>query len=133
PLGTGWVWPVLLGGLALLLVVRLATLPFSAWVESVRRDYGLSTRGWGGRLADVGRSFGLQVAGTLVAVTAMVALARAQPRWWWAPAAGGAALLVVALSFAYPLVVEPLFNDFRPMDDGELRTSVVEMARAEGL
>lgn len=133
PLGTGWVWQVLLGGLALLLVVRLATLPFSAWVESVRRDYGLSTRDWGGWLADVGRSFGLQVAGTLVAVTAMVALARALPRWWWAPAAGGAALLVVALSFAYPLVVEPLFNDFRPMDDGELRTSVVEMARAEGL
>ncbi len=133
PLGTGWVWQVLLGGLALLLVVRLAALPFSAWVEAVRRDYGLSTRDWGGWVADVARSFGLQAVGTLVAVTGLVALARVLPRWWWAPAAAGGALLVVVLSYAYPLLVEPVFNEFRPMDDGALRTSVMEMARDEGV
>jgi STE24 endopeptidase len=133
PLGGGWVWQVLLGGLAVLLVIRLATLPFSAWSESVRRTYGLSTRDWGGWLADVGRSFGLQLAGTLLALLAMVALARALPAGWWLPAAVGAAVTVVALSFVYPLLVEPVFNKFTPMADGPLRGSLVEMAAADGV
>ncbi|HSI92849.1 MAG TPA: M48 family metalloprotease [Jiangellaceae bacterium] len=133
PLGGGWIWQVLLGGLALLLVMRAATLPFSAWAETVRRSYGLSTRDWAGWLADVARSFGLQVVGTLLALLALVALARAFPRWWWVAAAAGAAAFVVALSFVYPLVIEPVFNKFTPMDDGELRTSLLELAQADGL
>lgn len=128
PLGGGWVWQVLLGGLALLLVVRAATLPFGAWAEGVRQDYGISTRTWGGWLSDVGRSFGLQAVGTLLAVLALVALARAVSGWWWVPAAAGAAVAVVVLSFVYPLVVEPVFNRFTPMEDGELRESLLELA-----
>lgn len=133
PLGGGWIWQVLLGGLALLLVMRAATLPFSAWAETVRRSYGLSTRDWAGWLADVARSFGLQVVGTLLAMLALVALARAFPRWWWVAAAAGAAAFVVALSFVYPLVIEPVFNKFTPMPDGVLRTSLLELAHADGL
>ena len=133
PLGGGWVWQVLLGGLAVLLVIRLATLPFAAWSEAVRRDYGLSTRDWGGWLADVGRSLGLQLAGTLLALLALVALARALPQSWWLPAAGGAAVAVVALSFAYPVLVEPVFNKFTPMEDGPLRASLIELAEADGV
>ena len=133
PLGGGWLWQVLLGGLAVLLVMRAATLPFSAWAESVRRSYGLSTRTWTGWLADVARSFGIQAVGTLLALTALVALARAWPRWWWAVAAAGAAAFVVAISFLYPLLIEPVFNKFTPMPEGELRTSLLELARADGV
>ncbi len=133
PLGGGWILQVLLGGLAVLLVMRAATMPFSAWVESVRRSYGLSTRDWAGWLGDMARSFGLQTGATLLALLAVVALARAWPRWWWTLAAAGAAALVVTISFLYPLVVEPVFNKFTPMPDGELRTSLLELAHADGL
>ncbi|HEU4543605.1 MAG TPA: M48 family metallopeptidase [Jiangellaceae bacterium] len=133
PLGGGWVWQVVLGGLAVLLVMRVATLPFSAWAESVRRTYGLSTRNWAGWFGDIARSFGLQTTGTLLALLALVALARVWPRWWWVPAAGGAAALVVVLSFLYPLVVEPVFNKFTPMPEGELRTSLIELAQRDGV
>lgn len=133
PLGGGWVWQVLLGGLAVLLAIRLATVPFSAWAETVRREYGISTRSWGGWLADLGRSFGLQLAGTLIALLILTALARAVPRWWWVPGAAVAAALVVALSYLYPLVVEPVFNRFEPMPDGDLRTSLLQMAQADGV
>jgi STE24 endopeptidase len=131
PAGGGWVWQVLLGGVAVLAVVRLATIAFSAWAESVRREYGLSTRSWAGWAADVAKSFGLQLAGTLLALLAMVALARAMPRWWWAVAAGAAAAVVVALAFVYPLIVEPIFNRFTPLPEGELRTSLLAMAEQD--
>ena len=133
PLGGGWVWQVLVGGLAVLSAVRLATLAFSAWAESVRRDYGLSTRSWGGWAADLAKGFGLQVAGTLLAVLLLVALARVLPRWWWVAGSVAAAALVVALSFVYPLVVEPVFNRFSPLGDGELRTSLLQMAEDDGV
>lgn len=133
PLGGGWVWQVVLGGLAVLLIIRLATLPFAAWSESVRQTYGLSTRDWGGWLADIGRSFGFQLVGTVLALLALVALARALPQGWWLPAAGGAAVAVIALSFAYPVVVEPVFNKFTPMSDGLLRSSLIGMAEADGV
>jgi STE24 endopeptidase len=113
--------------------MRVATLPSSAWAESVRRSYGLSTRDWAGWLGDVSRSFALQTGGTLLALLALVALVRAWPRWCWALAAGGAALLVVAISFLYPLLVEPVFNKFTPMPEGGLRASLLELARADGV
>lgn len=133
PAGNGWVWQVLLGGLAVLAVVRLSTIPFSAWAEAVRREFGLSTRSWAGWVADVAKSFGLQLAGTLLALMVLVALARAMPRWWWAVSAIAAVVFVVALAFIYPLVVEPVFNRFTPLPDGELRTSLLAMAEQDGV
>lgn len=133
PVGGGWAWRVLLGGLAILVLSRLLTLPLSAWVEVVQRRYGLSTRSWGGWAGDVVKSFLLSVALTLLVLVVLVALIRSMPRWWWAPAAAGAALLVVTLSFVYPLLVEPVFNRFTPMPDGALRTSLLDLAERDGV
>jgi len=129
----GWVVQVLAGGLLLLVVVRLASLPFAARVEAVRMQYGLSTRSWWGWVGDVLRSFALNVGLTLLAVLALVALARALPRGWWAVAAAGGAALVLVVSFTYPLVVEPVFNRFTPMPEGELRDSLLALAESDGV
>lgn len=132
-LGGGWVWQVLLGGLAVLALVRLATLPFAVWGQAVRRDEGLATGSWGAWLADVGKGFAVNAVLTLLVVLLLVGLARALPTWWWVPAAAGAAVLVVVVSFLYPLVVEPLFNTFTPMADSPLRTSLMAMAEEDGV
>lgn len=125
--------PGLLAGLLVLLAVRLVTLPMSAWQESVRRDVGLSTRDWGSWALDLARGFGIQTALTLTAVLALVLLARRWPQRWWVVAAPGAAGLVVAASLAYPLVVEPAFNQFEPLADEQLRSSLVALAEKEGV
>jgi STE24 endopeptidase len=129
----GWVVQVLAGGLLLLLVVRLASLPFAARVEAVRSQYGLSTRSWWGWAGDVIPSFALNAGLTLLAVLVLVALARALPRQWWVPAAAAGAALVVVVSFTYPLVVEPVFNRFAPLPQGELRDSLLGLAEADGV
>ncbi|MEO8329270.1 MAG: M48 family metallopeptidase, partial [Candidatus Nanopelagicales bacterium] len=133
PLGGAWWVQVLLGGLVILLIVRMCTLPFAAWSESVRRDVGLSTRDWSGWAIDVAKGFGVNSLLTLTTLLALVALARRLPNWWWVGASVGAALLVVVVSFAYPLVVEPLFNKFTPMADGALRTSLLDLAKEDGV
>lgn len=133
PLGGGWVWQVVLGGLTLLLLVRLVTLPFGVWAESVRQSNGLSTRTWGSWTVDVVKAFGVTAVIVLVALTLLVAIVRAWPTWWWVVGALGAAILVMVVSFLYPLLVEPVFNRFTPMAEGELRTSLLELADADGI
>ncbi len=133
PLGGGWVWQVLLGGLVLALAGELVTAPLAARAELVLRHYGLSTRDWSGWLADLAKAFGLGTGITLAALLAGYAVIRAAPATWWAwTGLGGAALLVV-LSFGYPLLVEPVFNRFASMQDGPLRTSLLRLAADDGV
>lgn len=131
--GGGWLARVLLGGLALALVTRVVALPFDAWAETIMRRYGLSTRDWLGWLADVGRGFAVSTAVLLIAGAVLIGLARGYPRSWWLPAAAGGALLVALLSFAYPVLVEPVFNRFTPLRDDARRDALVRLADEAGV
>jgi STE24 endopeptidase len=111
----------------------LLVLPLDAWAEVVLRRYGLSTRSWGGWVADVSRSYAVMLVLTLIALFAFYGLLRWSPRWWWAFGALTGALLVVVASFAYPVVVEPVFNKFTSLPAGELRTSLTTMAARDGV
>ena len=133
PLGGGWVWQVLLGTLALTALGRLATLPLSARSEQVLRDYGLSTQTWGSWLGDVAKGVGVGTGLTALVLLALVTLARSAPRTWWAWGALATASLVVAGSFAYPLFIEPVFNQFRPLPPGELRDDLLALAARDGV
>jgi STE24 endopeptidase len=133
PLGGGWLWQVLLGTAALTALGRVLVLPWDAWAETVRRDYGLSTRSWPAWAVDVAKGYAVGLVVTLLLVTLVVGLARWSPRWWWSVAALLAGALVVGVSFVYPLVVEPVFNRFEPMPAGSLRTSLLTLAERDGV
>jgi STE24 endopeptidase len=132
PLGGGWVWQVLLGTVALLVVGRLVTLPLSAYGEVVRHRYGLSTRSWPLWLRDVALNTAINAAITAGVLLTLVWLARRAPRTWWAWAAGVAAAFVVVGSFLYPVLIEPAFNRFDPLPAGQLRTDLLELAEENG-
>lgn len=133
PLGGGWGWQVLLGTLALAVLGRLATLPLSARSELVLRRYGLSTQTWGSWLVDVAKGVLVGAGLTALAMLLLVAVARTARRTWWAWGAVGTAGLVMAGSFVYPLVVEPVFNRFTPLPAGELRSDLLALAERDGV
>lgn len=131
PLGGGWVWQAMLGGIAAALVGRLVTLPFDARVEVVLRRYDLSTQRWPAWWADQARGLAISAALITVVGVGFYALVRAFPRHWWLPVAFGGAVFVLLASFLYPVVVEPIFNRFTPLPAGELRTSLLDLGRAD--
>lgn len=133
PLGSGWVARAALGGLAVILAARLAALPLDARAEVVLRRYGLSTQNWGGWLLDQLRGLGLAAVLLVGGLVSFYALARTFPQRWWLPVGLAAAGLTLAISFCYPLVVEPVFNKFTPLPAGPLRTSLLELAAADGV
>ena len=133
PAGGGRLAQIVLGSAALVVLGRMATLPFAAYAEVVRRQFGLSTRGWGLWARDVAVATGISAGLTALALWGLLALARRAPRTWWAWAAAGAAGLVVAGSFLWPVVIEPAFNRFEPMPPGALRAELLALADEAGV
>jgi STE24 endopeptidase len=133
PFGDHWLARAVLGGLAVVLVADLVTLPFAAWRQSVLARYGLSTQGWGGWAVDLVKGYAVGAVLAVVALLGFYTVVRLVPRWWWAVGAVGAAGLVVLLTFVLPVLVEPVFNKFTPMPAGPLRTELVAMAARDGV
>lgn len=133
PLGGGWAWQVLLGTLALGVVGRLAVLPLDARSEVVLRRYGLSTQTWGTWAVDVAKGVGVGAALTALVLLTAIGAARRLPRTWHLVAAPLVALMVVGGSFAYPVVVEPVFNRFEPLPAGQLRDDLLALADRDGV
>jgi Zn-dependent protease with chaperone function len=133
PFGDNWAARAVLGGLAVVLVVEIVTLPFAAWRHTVVVRYGISTQSWGAWSVDLLKSFAVGAVIGGVALLGFYTVVHFAPRWWWAFGAVGAAGLVVLLSFVLPVLVEPVFNKFTPMADDPLRTELVELAARDGV
>ncbi|MEV5502061.1 M48 family metallopeptidase [Nonomuraea fuscirosea] len=127
-----WWLRVILGVLLITAITELIRWPLGVWYETILRDYGLSVQDWSGWAGDRLKSMGVQAFLLCVMLLALMALAR-RVRRWWIPAAAGAFALTVAASFVYPVVFEPIFNDFTPMRQGPLRTELLELARRDGV
>jgi len=131
--GSRW-WPlhILVAVAGLLAVGRIVTLPLAIWAQSIQLDVGLATNSWPAWALEQLTSWAVSVVFTAVPILVVVAMAR---RWrrWWLPASLTAAALVFIGSFAYPLVVEPLFSNFHEMQAGPLRTSLIKLAESDGI
>ncbi len=132
PFGGHWAAQAVLGGLAVVLVADLVTLPFAAWRQSVLTRYGLSTNGWSGWAVDLLKSYAVSAVIGAVALFGFYAVIRLAPRWWWAfgraaRAAGGAA--VVRAAGGGRAGVQPVHPD----GAGPLRTELMSMAARDGV
>jgi STE24 endopeptidase len=126
-----WPWWARTVAYAALVVAlpAIVRLPLSFWRGHVHeRRWGFSTQGAGGWVSDRAKGLALAVVLTALPVLALVALARALPRTWPLVAAPGAAALVLVLAVAAPVVLEPVFNRFTPLDDAELSRELRALA-----
>lgn len=128
-------WPLrlLVTVVGLTLVGTLVTLPFGIALRQLRLDAGLAAGSWAAWAVDVLTADLVRVVATTIGLAALIGCARALPRLWPLVAGLGAAVLVVLGSFVYPVLVEPLSNNFDSLPDGPLRQDVLALARAEGV
>lgn len=118
---------------ALVLVGRVVTLPFAVVVQQRYREAGLSTASWSSWSVDVALGTAIEVVVSGIALVVLVWSARRWRRAW--PAVAGVLLgsLVMLGSYVYPVVIEPLFNDFASLPESELRTEILALAEKEGV
>ena len=133
PFGDHWLARAVLGGLLVVFIGEVLGLPFAAWRQAVLRRYGLSTQGWGGWAVDVLKAYAIGAVLAAIVLVGFYTVAHFTPRWWWAWGAVGAAALVVLLTFVFPILIEPVFNRFTPMPEGQLRTNLIGLADRDGV
>ena len=92
-----------------------------------------SEQGYGGWLRDQAMSLGVQLVLVLATAAVFMALASWLGRSWWL--VGGPALVLAATLFvlAQPLVIDPLFNRFEPLEDRALAAKIEALGRQEGV
>jgi Zn-dependent protease with chaperone function len=123
---------VALGALAAF-AVWLAILPLAGVAHWWWRRYGLSHQGYAGWLRDQVVSLAVMVVLVSITVALLVALAIWLGRSWWIAGGPVLALAGTVLILAYPLVIQPLFNDFSPLPDRELAAKIEALAETEGV
>ncbi|MFZ0818932.1 MAG: M48 family metallopeptidase [Candidatus Acidiferrales bacterium] len=104
-------WPLLL------LTLSAANLPFRIWGHVLVRSYGLSVQGWFSWALDWIKAEAVSIAVLAFVGWLASALIRRSPRRWWLGAWAVSIPLMVLGVYAEPFVVEPLFNDFRPLTE----------------
>jgi STE24 endopeptidase len=117
---------------ALSIVLALVDLPFSIGRQNLDKAWGLSTQTLPAFMSDVLRGLVFQIVVGVVAALALLGVARALPRGWPFAVAGVAVALTVALSMLWPLIYEPLFNKFTPVEPA-LRDRIVAIGAKEGV
>lgn len=117
----------------LAVVLTLPALPFRAIARKRGIAVGLITQSWRGWAADLLKGGAIEAVMAGGAGAAAVALTRRYPRTWWLPASVGSVLFGAGLAALAPVVLDPVFNDFTPLPEGETRSDVLELARAAGV
>ncbi len=122
-----------LGAAGLAIGMTAVSLPLAALSRRRAIAVGLVTQSWRGWALDLVKSTAIEAAMAGGAGAAALALIRRYPRGWWLPAAAGSVAIATLLGALAPVVLDPIFNDFTPLPDGELRSDVLALARAAGV
>jgi STE24 endopeptidase len=124
--------PVLAGAVvtaAISVALGLATLPVSAVARERAKDVGLVTQSWLGWAGDVAKSQAIGAvlwgAGGALLIVGM----RRFGRRWWIPGTVVVVAFGVAITYASPIVLDPLFNKFTVLSQGRTRSDVLELAQ----
>jgi STE24 endopeptidase len=118
-------------GISLLLV--LVEFPLSAWRHERAVDVGLNTQTWLDWVGDVAKSAGIDAAFAAAGGAVALVLVRRFRRNWWAPAAAVIVAFGVVTIWLFPVVIDPIFNDFEELPPGATRTEVLELADRAGV
>jgi STE24 endopeptidase len=118
-------------GISLLLV--LVELPLSALRHERAVDVGLSTQTWIDWFADMGKSAGIDAVFAAAGGALALVLVRRFRRHWWAPAAAVIVAFGVITIWLFPVVIDPIFNDFEKLPPGATRSEVLELADRAGV
>jgi STE24 endopeptidase len=121
-------------GVQYIVILSILMFPFSVYEEYFREHaYELATQTFGAWMGD--QFTGLIISMILggIAITLLYAVIRKAPNTWWVWGAGVAVAFLVFVLFIAPIYISPLFNDYKALEDGPIRNSILSMARANDI
>jgi STE24 endopeptidase len=117
-----------------LVLTSLLSLPWTVYDSWCREhEYGRSSQPLGDFLGQwaLGTAISTLIGAALI--TAIYIFLRRSGRTWWIWATGVVAVGMAVLMLAAPVLIEPLFNTFKPLPAGVVRDALVPMAIEAGV
>jgi STE24 endopeptidase len=99
---------------------------------TLERRYDLSTQTVRAWWIDHFKAGAIGLAFAAVAAVVVWHLLRWSPEWWWLIAAATFSAVMIALAQLAPVVLLPIFYDFKPLDRPALRDRLVALAERAG-
>jgi STE24 endopeptidase len=129
-----WFVQGLIFGPLIALTIDVLTLPTGIYENWIERKYGLSVQGWGSWFWDWSKGELLSIIFTVIAVWILYAVIRVSPRRWWFYFWVATLPLIAALIFIQPLVIDPMFHKFEPLEkkDPALTAELEKMVQRAG-
>lgn len=103
----------------LLLTIDVLSLPTAIWGHRLSLKYQQSIQGWGSWLVDWAKGEAVMVAIGILVVWILLAVIRKSPRKWWFYFWMAAVPLIILGAVIEPLIVEPLFFKFTPLENSQ--------------
>jgi STE24 endopeptidase len=108
-------------------------LPLRAAARQRAVGVGLVTQSWGGWAADLAKGTAISAALSAGGGAALAEGMRRFGRAWWAPGAAFVTAVSGAFMFLGPVLLDPVFNRFTPLPEGDMRAGVLDLARRAGV
>ena len=112
----------------------LLSLPLAIYQGYFREHtYGMATQTFGPWLGEQLIALAVSTVITALAVGALYAvIRRAGDRWWLWGTVTSVGMLTLMLLIA-PVWIDPLFNTYKPVENGAVKSAVLAMAQADGV
>jgi Zn-dependent protease with chaperone function len=119
----------------LFLTIGVLKLPLRLYWHALSLHYEQSVQGWSSWLWDWTKAELLDTGLVIVLVQILFALMRRSPRRWWLYFWFPAVLILLGLIVVTPLVIDPLFNQFEPLnkEHPDLVASIERLTKHAGV
>ncbi len=109
-------------------------LPLTVYQGYFREHkYGLATQTFAPWFSEQMIGLGVNLVLMSLLLVALYAVIRRAPRSWWLWGTGVSVLFMFFALTIAPVFINPLFNDYQPLEQGEIRQSILSQARANGV
>jgi STE24 endopeptidase len=97
------------------------------------KSYGLTGQALAGWLAEHGLQLAVGVVQSIIIFSVLYWLIRRSPKRWWFWSGFAVVVGFIGLLMLQPIVIEPLFNSYKPAPPGPMRDEIVAMAKQVGV
>ena len=117
-----------------IVLTTILTFPLSYYQDFVREHrFGLATQTVDAWMGDQLKGLAVGLVLGSIALTVLYTVVRRWPRGWWIGGSMASLGLVIVTSAIAPVFIAPLFNDYRPLEEGPVRDRILTLARANGV
>ncbi len=130
-----WRWLQTFGFIVLFSALTSAlTFPLTMYEGFTREhEFGLSNQTYEQWFNEYLIGFGVGIVMGGIFLTIVYAIIRRAPNTWWIWGAAAVSVFFAFTALVGPVFISPLFNDYKPMRDGELKQQILSLARANGI